>query len=219
MGVLKEKSTIIIAVWGSILLHTVFLLGFGLAFSDKRNNFPEPEPRFVTLLSVSPVLKQSQEHDFSKENVPAKVTEKVVYDKPEPVKKKLPSETIPEESVSKEVTGSIGIPADRGITSDMAGKNKEILKTEEPSPVRKIIPEYPFRARKMGIEGDVTLDVVVSEKGFPVSCQVVNSSGDKDLDAAAVKAVTNSRFYPGTINGGGIQSSVRIHIRFQLHNS
>lgn len=87
MGVLKEKSTIIIAVWGSILLHTVFLLGFGLAFSDKRNNFPEPEPRFVTLLSVSPVLKQSQEHDFSKENVPAKVTEKVVYDKPEPVKK------------------------------------------------------------------------------------------------------------------------------------
>ena len=63
------------------------------------------------------------------------------------------------------------------------------------------------------------LDVIVSDRGSPVSCQIIESSGYKDLDDAAVKTVSASLFHPGTINGEDIESTLRIHISFKINNS
>ena len=96
---------------------------------------------------------------------------------------------------------------------------KEIPEIKEPVPVESIVPVYPFRARKKGSEGIVTLEAVISDTGTPLSCLILDSSGFKVLDDAAVKTVLASLFHPGTVDGKDVQSILRIHIRFQLNNS
>jgi protein TonB len=95
---------------------------------------------------------------------------------------------------------------------------KSLPEIKEAVPVEHIVPVYPFRARKKGFEGVVTLDVTVSDIGIPDSCQIINSSGYKELDDAAVKTVLASLFYPGTVDGEEIQSILRILIKFQLND-
>lgn len=229
MGVLKTQSTLTIAVWSSLLLHTAGFLGFGLAFSNKSKPFPKPEPRAVTFLSIGsasePISTADQELPGS--NISPKIIKKIVPDELEPIKKELPiiqSEENPtpdfiSDYVESNNPGSI---SDRSLNQEISAGNdvaEDVPEIKEPVPVETITPVYPFRARKKGFEGLVTLEVVVSDTGNPLSCLIINSSGFKDLDNAAVKTVLASLFHPGTVDGEDVQSILSILIKFQLEDS
>ncbi|MCL6270302.1 energy transducer TonB [Sansalvadorimonas sp. 2012CJ34-2] len=81
----------------------------------------------------------------------------------------------------------------------------------EPTPLR-----YPFRARRMGQEGIVILDVKLDTRGSIVSMTVEKTSGYKILDKAALTAVRRWRFLPLMENGQAMRSQVRIPVRFKL---
>jgi len=65
-------------------------------------------------------------------------------------------------------------------------------------------------------EGLVMLSVDVNREGAPVHVEVIQSSGYRLLDQAAVKAVTHWKFQPGSIGGIRIDSTVTVPIRFRL---
>lgn len=76
--------------------------------------------------------------------------------------------------------------------------------------------EYPSMARQMGLQGTVTVRVHIRGDGGIGELAVVNSSGHKSLDKAAVSAVRRSAPFraPGGFGLGGV--TVEIPIVYRL---
>jgi len=76
---------------------------------------------------------------------------------------------------------------------------------------------YPSAARRAGREGLVMVAFIVSEKGRVSAPQVVDSSGHKDLDAAALRAVAGWKFRPARLSDGTtVEHRIRVPIDFRL---
>jgi TonB family protein len=109
--------------------------------------------------------------------------------------------------------GDADVPAPPSVRSHPAeasaapGVPAEIL--SKPTPV------YTQEARTLRIEGEVLLEVVLEATGSPRVVRVVRGLGH-GLDDNAVKAAEQIRFKPATRNGQPADSTVVLHIIFQL---
>jgi protein TonB len=63
---------------------------------------------------------------------------------------------------------------------------------------------YPDAARRRGLRGTVTIDMIVDETGAPTELQVVESAGPV-LDEAVLKAVGAWRFEPARKDGARVK--------------
>ncbi|MDD5249839.1 MAG: energy transducer TonB [Rhodocyclaceae bacterium] len=77
-------------------------------------------------------------------------------------------------------------------------------------------PAYPPAARRRRIEGTVLLDVVVGADGRPSAVAVAVSSGEEQLDCAALTAVRTWRFVPARRGTEPVAAQVRVPLRFRL---
>lgn len=77
-------------------------------------------------------------------------------------------------------------------------------------------PEYPARARRRQYEGLVELDVRVNADGKVGELRVKQGSGHDMLDAAAIEAVRDWTFIPGTRNNTPVELWVTVPVRFEL---
>jgi len=77
-------------------------------------------------------------------------------------------------------------------------------------------PEYPELAKQMRQEGLVMLSVDVDRTGEPLKVEIIQSSGYRLLDQAALKAVSHWKFQPGSIANITVESTVTVPIRFRL---
>ncbi len=78
-------------------------------------------------------------------------------------------------------------------------------------------PRYPDSARRAGIEGTTLVGMTISTDGSVTSAWVESSSGNGELDGAAVNAVYSWRFVPAKINGMAVTANSRVPIKFRLH--
>lgn len=62
-------------------------------------------------------------------------------------------------------------------------------------------PEYPVRAARNGETGTVTLALLVGADGRVAGSRIQSSSGSRELDKAAVAALSLCKFKPATNNG------------------
>jgi TonB family protein len=81
--------------------------------------------------------------------------------------------------------------------------------------ISKPTPIYTAEARSLRIQGEVLLEVVLSASGNLRVIRVVHGLGH-GLDDNAVRAVEQIRFKPATRNGQPADSTVILHIVFQL---
>ena len=84
---------------------------------------------------------------------------------------------------------------------------------------RRIQSNYPRRAEREGIEGNVGVTITVGTDGRVASCRVSASSGSSDLDAAACDGMTRyARYNPAQdVAGNPIQDTVSTTIVYQLN--
>jgi TonB family protein len=85
----------------------------------------------------------------------------------------------------------------------------------QPKLLSKVEPQYTQEAKDAGIEGAVTLNVVITPAGNAENI-VVKKSLDPGLDANAVTAVSNWRFQPGTKDGEPVAVYATIEVNFHL---
>jgi protein TonB len=85
-----------------------------------------------------------------------------------------------------------------------------------PRPISTPAPRYPREAQRRGVAGTVLLRVHVGIDGEPGDIDLVQGSGSRDLDRAAVEGVRRWRFAPATRNGQPVESSVQVPIAFNL---
>ncbi|HCX31930.1 MAG TPA: hypothetical protein DHU55_19500 [Blastocatellia bacterium] len=75
-------------------------------------------------------------------------------------------------------------------------------------------PEYPPLAKRMGLEGPVSVQVLIDETGKVISAKSV--AGNPLLSAAAQKAALEARFSPTVLNEQAVKVSGVITYNFQL---
>jgi TonB family protein len=76
-------------------------------------------------------------------------------------------------------------------------------------------PKYSKSAKKQGIQGTVTLSVVIGTDGKARDVKVVNSL-EPTLDANAIAAVKTWKFAPATKDGRPVAVAMRLEIDYKL---
>ena len=87
-----------------------------------------------------------------------------------------------------------------------------------PHPLSKVNPSYPEKARQKRKEGNVTLGLTVSKDGSVSGVHVVKGV-DKEIDQAAIEAVSQWKFDPGTYQGNPVDVEVTVTVNFRLATS
>ena len=75
--------------------------------------------------------------------------------------------------------------------------------------------KYPKASKVEGVEGTVFVNAVIDADGNVASANV-KKGVDKNLDAAAIKAVKMTKFVPGELDGKKVKAEVTIPIKFKL---
>ena len=111
-------------------------------------------------------------------------------------------------------------PAPKTASANSAAQNSTLISDKgvvtEAATTVPVQPKYPRLSQRRNEEGDVQLAIEVSASGKPGKIRVVQSSGYKRLDEAAVKAVQKATFTPARKFGRPIDSTTTITITFRL---
>lgn len=91
-------------------------------------------------------------------------------------------------------------PSQTAAQTSVAGHGAD-AKHGLPAPLTPIEPEYPEAAYALGIAGRVEILAHVDETGRVESAVVVKTSLDGVFERSALKAVRETRFAPGTVDG------------------
>jgi protein TonB len=88
---------------------------------------------------------------------------------------------------------------------------------DEPAAARRrVAPAYPVMARRQGITGHVTLNLLIDEAGYIERTKVLDASPAGVFEEAALDAIRRWEFDPATYGGSAVSSWVKQTIRFQL---
>ena len=88
--------------------------------------------------------------------------------------------------------------------------------TTLPHPIQQPAPRYPRDAYRRGEQGTVLLCVHVDARGEPGDIDLIDSSGSRSLDRAAIDAVRRWRFAPAMQGETPVEGTVQVPIEFAL---
>lgn len=114
----------------------------------------------------------------------------------------------PIDETAQPATPDAGVPAAAGVTLAPGGQPVPLSGQTPP-------PRYPSDALRRGESGTVLVRVEVDVNGAPAGVALVQRSGSRDLDRAAMEAVRKWRFMPAQRDGQAIASSLVIPIDFK----
>ncbi|MDI6727451.1 MAG: TonB family protein [Thermodesulfovibrionales bacterium] len=101
------------------------------------------------------------------------------------------------------------------IGASKATAEAEFGSDNAPSFAKRVMPEYPRLARRLGREGKVVLRLFINEHGRLVSVEIVEKAGH-GFDEAAIDAVKASTFRPAKLNGHSVACRAVLPVRFRL---
>jgi periplasmic protein TonB len=84
------------------------------------------------------------------------------------------------------------------------------------TPLVKMPPIYPLRATRRGIEGSVTVEFIVTERGLVEQIRILASNPDHIFDKSVTRCLALWKFKPGTVEGLPVATLVQTTIRFKL---
>jgi len=106
-------------------------------------------------------------------------------------------------------TAAVDASAPKPKQADNPAALTEVVILEKPK------PQYTDEARKLGIEGDVLVDVIFPASG-PVQVIRVTKGLGHGLDESAIRAAQQIRFKPALQNGKPVDFPAIVHIEFQI---
>lgn len=77
-------------------------------------------------------------------------------------------------------------------------------------------PEYPPEELKRGVEGDVTVEILINDGGSVDAAWVLIATGSRSFEKATLDAVHQFRFKPPIVQGKPAPMWIRFEIRFRI---
>jgi len=87
--------------------------------------------------------------------------------------------------------------------------------TTKPKVKKRVLASFPERARDLGIEGRVQLELTIDANGRVVKVKLLKGLHPL-LDASAQKAARKMRFVPATVNGTAVKVKIKYTFTFVL---
>jgi protein TonB len=94
-----------------------------------------------------------------------------------------------------------------------------VLQEATPEYDKNPAPEYPMRARQLGFEGTVVLNVRINQKGGVEDVKIAVSSGYSLLDQSALRSVKSWLFKPARRGDQPVAARVQVPVRYTLDPS
>jgi len=211
----------------ALLLHAgMFWLG-----SDwfMRTTVPPSIPRSVTVtmsyrntpipaaISHKEPVKPPDNAGLERPKAPAKLPEKTVQHREVRPEEKNAASRAPQEEPTG--AGEATAPSNsRGSEVSEKWNSNDAALVRAAVPLYKVNPppRYPAAAKRRGQQGTVVLSVHVDEHGRVSNLWLFESSGHISLDTAALQAVKDWIFEPGTQGGSTVAMWVNVPVRFEL---
>ena len=111
---------------------------------------------------------------------------------------------------------AIAMPLAALQQDDKIHSAKEDKTITRPKVLHKVEPTYTEAAREAKISGTVAMSVIVEKDGTASTMKIVKSL-DPGLDEAAMAAVKQWKFAPGTKDGKPVRVSATIEVNFRLN--
>ncbi len=129
-----------------------------------------------------------------------------------PVKTRTSKSTAPSPSVSS--AGGKGGKGKSGLRGVWGISEVDI----PPRIVRKVLPAYPFRARRMGIEGELVVRFIVDVDGKVRDIRILSAKPKGVFEQTVLNTLTKWRFVPGKKNGRVVKTVMVLPVQFKLKN-
>ncbi len=84
------------------------------------------------------------------------------------------------------------------------------------TPMSRIPPVYPLRARRKGLEGWVRVAFEVDTKGNVSHLTVLEAKPPGIFDRSVIKCVSKWRYKPGTVEGVAVRAKMETTVRFEM---
>jgi len=161
---------------------------------------------------------------------PITLPKQILEDPPKSQSTQLPQAPIPAvQNKTIETTQSNPVKSgtlDGGTESQTSSLRQPFPSSDEmafgsedgPRFLRRVMPIYPFLARRLGKEGKVVLKLTIDEKGNLLNVEVLVGAGYGFM-GAAVAAVKKSKFLPAKKEGKPVFSKAILPVRFALRRS
>ncbi len=118
-------------------------------------------------------------------------------------------------------TGVAVTPSDVGtpgpVTEAFPARGEYVYVEVLPAPIKEVKPEYPSIAKEAGVEGAVTVHVLVGKEGRVLDAVLAEKIQVPMLNEAALAAARQWVFTPGLANGRPVACWSAIPFRFRLH--
>jgi protein TonB len=85
-----------------------------------------------------------------------------------------------------------------------------------PSPQQPVRPEYPDEAGMQGVAGNITLLLLIDERGVVREASVMEANPEGYFEESALGAFRAARFAPAQKNGRAVKSRVLIRVTYEL---
>jgi protein TonB len=196
-------------------------------------------PNLLPKVSLQPDLETIQAVDFLREP-PNRQTEappahpeqpppeppRVVPQRPlDPIREQLPSPprmempdfdlavSTPDMSLGVPVTAPVAQPAATPVLKENYGMAEV---DQVPVATLKPRPAYPYRARRLNLDGEVDVKFLVDTTGQVSRISILRSSPPDLFDDSVVAALSAWRFSPGTVKGRPVNTWVTTTIEFRI---
>lgn len=85
-----------------------------------------------------------------------------------------------------------------------------------PVPSFKTNPRYPYRAKRLGLEGEVKIRFRVDKEGTVSDVTIVEATPPEIFDKSVINAVSTWKYTPGELSGRQVETLVTTTILFKL---
>ncbi len=225
---LVNRSYIIQGILGAALINlTLFGLLPGLIHMDKQSSDLESlnTVNFTRLKRQPPPPKPKEKKQ--KKEPPKKKLEKIhrVTHQKQVVPKKQLTLKMPNLDLNIDPRISGGIPMiaapEAPVAPVAATPNFDTIMDETdvdtiPVPKYKRSPQYPYRAKRMGIEGEVKIRFLVSKEGNISQIEILSANPPKIFDESVLNAVSSWKYAPGELMGRKVATRVTTSVIFKL---
>lgn len=209
-------------------INEIEILPVTMTVSLVSNSTSAPEVTPVKPVIKQPKIKQQQPLVAPKTVVAPKLVKQKIDAIPEPATESVIENSVTQEAIVARPTveNSSGEPVDK---AEQATAEPTVSAKAEAEPVTEPprfgaaylnnpAPAYPPMARRLGEQGRVLLNVLVSASGHAEKIQIENGSGYSKLDQAAIEAVKQWTFVPAKRSHQAISAYVLVPIKFSLNN-
>ncbi len=168
----------------------------------------------VNFIRIRPEMEEPQEEKPpEREKPPPEVLPRLSQQVPKPRQLKLETPDLSFEINPKLDMGMAVAPPEPEPVMDFFDQGEV---DQLPMTVFRMKPLYPFRAKRLGIEGNVKVKFLVDAAGRVSRVTILESNPPGIFDESVLKALPSWKFTPGELGGKAVNTWVSTVIEFDL---